>query len=137
VPIHDFRCECGEEKKDLYFPMKSLPRYLKCGCGKRMYQQWGKGFNKKRSLTSILGSNAKHHPQLGYDIEIESPDHYKQLLKEYEMEEAGDTVKGTREWQKEELKNKEEMYKHSRPEAQIATQEQIMEAQRAGDEGLL
>ena len=81
MPVHDFRCECGNEKKDLYYSLGEIPRYLKCECGKRMYQNWGKGFNKKRSLTSILGPNAKYHPQIGYDIEIESPDHYKQLLK--------------------------------------------------------
>ena len=137
MPVYDFRCECGEEKKDLYFSMKSLPRSLKCDCGRRMYQQWGKGFNRKRSLTSILGSNTSHHPQIGYDVEIESPDHYKQLLKENEMEEAGDPVKGVREWHREEIENKEEKYKHRGPEAEIATQEQIVEAQRAGDIGLL
>jgi len=137
VPVHDFRCECGNEKKDLYYSLGEIPRYLKCECGKRMYQNWGKGFNSKRSLTSILGPNAKHHPQIGYDIEIESPDHYKQLLKEYEMEEAGDTVRGTRNWHQEEIKKREEQQAATQATGSMATEQQIREAQQAKGEGLL
>ena len=137
MPVHDFKCECGSEKKDLYYSLSDIPRYLVCECGKKMYQHWGKSFNRKRSLTSILGPHARYHPQMGYDVEIESPDHYKQLLKEYDMEEADDTVRGVRDWHNEEIKKREERQAAPQETGSMATEQQVREAQKVRGEGLL
>jgi hypothetical protein len=91
-----------------------------------MPQTWGKGFNKKRSLTDILGPNAKHHPQIGTDIEIQSPDHYRQLLKEYDMEEAGDPQGGNKDWMAEKTERERNKPRHGR--ASVATDEQVRQA---------
>ena len=136
MPLHNYQCECGEEQRDLYFPISEVPKYLVCkDCGSRMHQTWGKGFNKKRSLTEILGNhNAKHHPQFGYDFEVESPEHYRQLLKEYEMEEAGDTIGGNRDWNRERIEDKRSEYaKPRRALADIATDEQVEAALKQGE----
>ena len=74
---------------------------------------------------------------MGYDVEIESPDHYRQLLKEYDMEEADDTVRGTRDWHKEEIKKREERQAAPQATGSIATEQQVREAQKTKGEGLL
>ena len=127
MPMHSYECECGKRVEDLYFPISDVPHSVECECGKQAGQSWGKGFNHKRSLTDILGPNADHHPQFGTDVKITSPDHYKQLLKDNNMEEAGDPVRGNRNWLKEQNeKNAQPGRPRSAP--QYATEEQAREA---------
>ena len=129
MPTHTFACSCGHRLEDLFFKVKDIPRYKICSeCKKRMYQTFGESFNFKRSLTDILGPNAKHHPQIGTDIEITSPDHYYQLLKEFGMQEAGDTKGGNRNWQREKIEKDKERNRRKRTMANIATDEQVREA---------
>ena len=130
MPLHNFQCsdpDCGHIVHDQLYLAKDVPRWRKCPeCGKRAYQSWEKGFNKKRSLSDILGAGMDHHPQMGTDIKIESPDHYKQLLKEFEMEEAGDPQRGSKDWMKDKLHK--ERTRPERETAEYATEQQIAQA---------
>ena len=130
MPLHTFECVCGEKMENLFYRAADVPRYKICkACGKHMHQTWRKAFNKKRSLTEILGNaSASHHPQVGTDIKIESADHYRQLCKEYDMEEADDPVGGNRQWRKDQLENNKAAAGRKRKLADIATDEQVREA---------
>lgn len=129
MPTNDFKCAEGHILADVFYRVSEAPKFKKCPvCGQRAYPTWKKTFNAKRSLTDILGNDGKFHPQFGYDIEIESADHYRQLCKEYEMEEADDAVGGNRDWRTERLERDRERAKRKRQFADVATDEQVREA---------
>lgn len=130
MPTNNFKCVEGHVLQDVFYKAASPPQWKMCPeCGKRAYPTWKKAFNKKRSLTDILGNDHdSHHPQFGTDITIESADHYRQLCKEYEMEEANDTWRGSRDWSRDKLEETKEKHKRERTLADVATDEQVEKA---------
>jgi len=90
------------------------------------------------AVSDILGSKeAKTHPQMG-NVEIESPDHYRQLLKEFDMEEADDPQGGNRDWLGEKIeRQKAEFAKPRNTEFEIPTEEQVSAAIGRDGGGLL
>lgn len=100
MPTYDYVCrECGQRKPDIFYTSyKHMERTIPCSCGGQMGLDWSGTRNFIHQTHS--GLYGRPEPALGYDC-FQSYEHKKRLLKEWDMEEASDPVKGARLYRKE------------------------------------
>ena len=95
MPIYNFRCNtCDHEEKDIYFTIPKLPRKRKCAeCGVKDSTQDYRG-RREAEPSSNNSMYGKWQPGAG--VVWNSYSEKKQWLKDNNMEETHDLVKGSR-----------------------------------------
>ena len=110
MPTYDFEClDCSRVERDLWFSWRNVPRMKRCpACGKKRSRQI---FDEPRKAQIHLNNPALYgyyHPQMGGVIEDYG--HKKRLMKENQMYEGSDPVRGNRKH------SEESMHDDSQPE---------------------
>jgi putative FmdB family regulatory protein len=102
MPIYDYACSaCGHKEPDLYFSLSELPKVRACGsCGKKKSTQHFAGVKRLGQITSSASMYGVWQPAVGRVFN--SYEEKKKYLKEHNLIETNDPIKGSRSKRREE-----------------------------------
>ena len=84
-------CKCGQSHQSEPITRTKVPKTIKCDCGRRVGWAMSRGNHLHTTHSGLYG---KFEPGLG--VVVESYEHKQQLMKELDVIEAADPVKGSR-----------------------------------------
>lgn len=89
----DYKCDaCGTVQTDVLFRKSDdITRQIACKCGHKARRLYSGGNHIHPSHSSLYG---KYEPAL--DMVVKDYSHKQRLMREYQITEANDTVKGSR-----------------------------------------